>query len=67
MTASEGWIDVPAVEVPAIVDTNGAGDAFFAGFAAAWLADAGLAAALHGGAELAAAAVQSPELAPVGN
>lgn len=65
LTATEGWIDVPAIPVPDIVDTNGAGDAFFAGFAAAWLADSGLAAALHRGAELAAAVVQSPQLAPI--
>jgi sugar/nucleoside kinase (ribokinase family) len=68
LTAAEGWIDVPAVPVPDIVDTDGAGDAFFAffaGFAAAWLANSGLAAALRRGAELAAAVVQSPQLAPI--
>jgi acarbose 7IV-phosphotransferase len=64
LTAADGWVDVPAVPVERIVDTNGAGDAFFAGFATAWLGGAGLAEALHRGTEVAAAAVQSPGLAP---
>ena len=36
LTAADGWVDVAAHEVATVVDTNGAGDAFFAGFAAAW-------------------------------
>jgi acarbose 7IV-phosphotransferase len=64
LTAADGWVDVPARPVEALVDTNGAGDAFFAGFVTAWLGDAGLAEAMHRGTELAAAAVQSPGLAP---
>jgi acarbose 7IV-phosphotransferase len=64
LTAADGWVDVPAHAVEAPVDTNGAGDAFFAGFATAWQGGAGLAEAMHRGAEVAAAAVQSPDLAP---
>jgi acarbose 7IV-phosphotransferase len=60
----EGWVDVPAVAVEAVVDVNGAGDAFSSGFAAAWLAGRGLEAAMHAGAVMGAAAVQSPALAP---
>ena len=33
LTVSAGWIDIPAAPVTKVVDTNGAGDAFFAGFA----------------------------------
>ncbi len=67
LTAADGWVDVPALPLEALVDTNGAGDAFFAGFATAWLGDQGLAAAMHCGTEAAAAAVQSPGLAPERN
>ncbi len=65
VTAADGWIDVPAVPVDAVLDTNGAGDAFFAGFAVRWLASEGLGSALTGGAEQAADAVRSPDLAPI--
>lgn len=64
LSAADGWVDVPALPVEQLVDTNGAGDAFFAGFATAWLSGAGLPAAMHRGSEVAAAAVQSPGLAP---
>jgi len=64
LTADDEWVDIPAVPVPNIVDANGAGDAFFAGFVVAWHQGGGLPAAMIGGAEAAAAAVQSPELAP---
>jgi sugar/nucleoside kinase (ribokinase family) len=60
----DGWVDIPAVPVTEVVDTNGAGDAFFAGFVVAWHHESGLAAAMHAGAEAAAAAIQSPDLAP---
>ena len=60
---SHGWHEVAAVPVQDVVDTNGAGDAFFAGFAAGWAA--GLDAASCGlrGAERAGAAVSSTHLA----
>jgi sugar/nucleoside kinase (ribokinase family) len=32
LTRGGTWIDTPAIEQPQLVDTNGAGDAFFAGF-----------------------------------
>lgn len=64
LTAETGWVDVPAVHVENVVDTNGAGDAFYAGFMTSWLAGHGLDAAMRRGAETAAAAVQSPDLAP---
>lgn len=66
MTAADGWIDVPAASVDHVVDTNGAGDAFFAGFASTWVTGEGLSASMMSGAEAAAAAVQSPDLAPHG-
>ena len=65
LTAGAGWVDIPAVSVAELVDTNGAGDAFFAGFAAEWLEARDITRSLSRGAELAAAAVQSPELAPL--
>ena len=64
LSSDDGWVDIPAVPVPEVVDTNGAGDAFFAGFAVAWHHGNGLAVAMRAGAEAAAAAVQSLDLAP---
>ncbi|MGB5167149.1 MAG: PfkB family carbohydrate kinase [Acidimicrobiia bacterium] len=64
LSSVDGWVDVPAVSVPGVVDTNGAGDAFFAGFVVAWHRGNGLAAAMDAGAEAAAEAVQSQDLAP---
>jgi acarbose 7IV-phosphotransferase len=63
LTADDGWVDVPAVPAE-VVDTNGAGDAFFAGFIVARSAGASLRSSLEAGAEQAARAVQSPDLAP---
>jgi sugar/nucleoside kinase (ribokinase family) len=65
ITAAEGWVEVEAVPLLRVVDTNGAGDAFFAGFAAAWIEGAGLEAALAAGADQASRAVASPDVAPV--
>ncbi|WP_327005663.1 PfkB family carbohydrate kinase [Dactylosporangium sp. NBC_01737] len=48
---------VPAVRVERVVDPTGAGDAFAAGFLAAWLTDAAPADALGSGARLGALAV----------
>jgi sugar/nucleoside kinase (ribokinase family) len=51
-------------EPAAVVDTNGAGDAFFAGFLDAWLRDADLAPALHAGARQAVVALETRHLHP---
>lgn len=63
LLTGEGWshIEVEPVEP---IDTNGAGDAFFAGFATAWLQGLGGEAALALGARTARNAVLSLELAP---
>ena len=64
ITERDGWVDIPAVPVKSLTDTNGAGDAFCAGFITSWLAGDGLHNSLHRGAETAAVVVQSPGLAP---
>ncbi len=64
LSAEEGWVDVPAAPVDEVVDTNGAGDAFFAGFVVARHAGASFIDALHAGAAAASATIQSPDLAP---
>ncbi len=64
LTAEEGWVDIPAMPVLDVVDTNGAGDAFFVGFAVEWHLESGLAASMRAGAVAAVAAIQSPDLAP---
>ena len=56
------WVDVPGEQVD-VVDTNGAGDAFFAGFLVSRLAGAGLDAALRAGAARAAVCLGGPHLA----
>jgi sugar/nucleoside kinase (ribokinase family) len=64
LDAGGTWIDIEAAPVKRLVDSNGAGDAFFAGFALSWLRDQGLATAMESGTIMAAAAVASKELAP---
>ncbi|WP_253691298.1 carbohydrate kinase family protein [Cellulosimicrobium protaetiae] len=64
LTAEDGFVEVPAHRVPHVVDTNGAGDGFFAGFLDAHLRGAGVEEAMTAGALHAARVVQSPGLAP---
>jgi acarbose 7IV-phosphotransferase len=64
LSAEEGWVDVPAVPVDEVIDTNGAGDAFFAGLVVALHSGAPLIDAMNAGAEAASEAIQSPDLAP---
>ena len=64
LTPEDGFVEVPAERVPHVVDTNGAGDGFFAGFLDAHLRGAGVAEAMESGARHAARVVQSPDLVP---
>ncbi len=56
------WLEQPALPVETIVDSNGAGDSFFAGFLYGWLNGAPLRRCMQYGAVCGAAAVSSPEL-----
>lgn len=58
-----GWVEVEAVRALRIVDANGAGDAFFAGFATGWALGLDAARCGERAALVAAAAVQSLDLA----
>jgi sugar/nucleoside kinase (ribokinase family) len=64
LTAADGFVDVDAERVDDVVDTNGAGDGFFAGFLHAHLRGEPLAAAMRAGAAHAAEVVRSPDLVP---
>lgn len=61
---AEGWYECPAEPVD-VVDTNGAGDAFFAGFFTAHLAGAGTADCLRAGARQATRALTTAHLTPL--
>lgn len=60
----DGWAECPA-EPADVVDTNGAGDAFFAGFLAAHRTGAGTGECLRAGARQAVRALGSPHLGPL--
>ncbi|WP_435738136.1 carbohydrate kinase family protein [Cellulosimicrobium sp. PMB13] len=62
---ADGFVDVPAQAVEDVVDTNGAGDAFVAGFLDAHLRGEPVEAAMRAGAVHAARVVRSPGLAPL--
>ncbi|PVG81347.1 carbohydrate kinase family protein [Nocardioides gansuensis] len=61
---AEGWTEC-AAEPAQVVDTNGAGDAFFAGFFAAHVAGASTADCLRAGAHQAVRALGSVHLSPL--
>jgi sugar/nucleoside kinase (ribokinase family) len=61
---AEGWFECPAEPVD-VVDTNGAGDAFFAGFFAAHVSGAGTAECLRAGARQATRALTTAHLSPL--
>lgn len=56
------WIEQPALKVERVIDTNGAGDAFFSGFLAAYLQGAPLATCMLRAATCGASCVMSREL-----
>lgn len=58
----DGWVEIPALRVE-VVDSNGAGDAFFAGFATGWVAGLPPAECGRRGAVRAAEALRSTDLA----
>ncbi len=57
LTAAGEWLEQPAFPVAQVVDANGAGDSFFAGFLYGWLRQEPLATCLHYGAVCGAACV----------
>jgi len=64
LTPDGGFVEVGAQPVAQVVDTNGAGDGFFAGFLDAHLRGAGVEEAMHSGGRHAALVVQSLDLVP---
>jgi acarbose 7IV-phosphotransferase len=62
----EGWLEMPAVPVPDVVDTNGAGDAFVAGMLLGHLEGRPLGHCLRLGAAAGAMAVASADLVSPG-
>jgi sugar/nucleoside kinase (ribokinase family) len=64
LTAGGRWLEVAAEPVEAVVDTNGAGDAFLAGVVFGELHRLPVERSLALAARVAALSVQSPELAP---
>jgi sugar/nucleoside kinase (ribokinase family) len=66
VTADGRWLEVPVEPVAAVVDTNGAGDAFLAGVVHGELLGLPIEEALRSGARQAARAIQSTDLAPAG-
>jgi sugar/nucleoside kinase (ribokinase family) len=67
LTRDGRWLEIPAVPVDRIVDSNGAGDAFLAGTVFGELMGLPIERSLAAGARLASAAILSPELAPLGD
>ncbi|HET8849033.1 MAG TPA: carbohydrate kinase family protein [Marinobacter sp.] len=62
LTRDGQWLEQPAIAVPQVVDTNGAGDAFFSGFLSGYLAGEPLARCLELAAECGARCVTSDRL-----
>ena len=63
LTGEGQWLEQPVVSVSGLVDTNGAGDAFFSGFLHRYLQGADLTDCLRAGAIAGALCVTSRELA----
>ncbi|MDJ0922870.1 MAG: carbohydrate kinase family protein [Henriciella sp.] len=69
LTAGGDWHVMPAIPVKTVLDTNGAGDSFFAGFLYAYLREAPFPVCLAYGAAAGATAIEaegpvSPDLSP---
>ncbi|MBW0147995.1 carbohydrate kinase family protein [Marinobacter arenosus] len=64
LTAAGEWLEQPVVPATRVLDTNGAGDAFFSGFLHRYLEGAALSECLRAGAVCGALCVASRSLAP---
>jgi sugar/nucleoside kinase (ribokinase family) len=64
LSADDGWFDVDALRVPAVLDTNGAGDSFAAGLLAAHLAGLAFEECLRWASAAGGMAVTSRDLVP---